>query len=98
MTWTRSWRGWSWGDGIFGGSGLEPLQTQLMKARGWWALEPGLELCEFDYQAGNWGAPRRMVAIRQRVKLRETAPGKTLSLFKDDPDMKRWRYGGGVPR
>ena len=27
MTWTRSWRGWSWGDGIFGGSGLEPRKA-----------------------------------------------------------------------
>ena len=70
-----------------------PLQAQLMKASGWWALEPGLELCEFDYQAGTWAAPRRMVAIRQSAKLRETAPGKTLSLFKDDPEMKLWRYG-----
>ena len=64
-----------------------------MKADGWWALEPGLELCEFDYQAGTWAAPRRMVAIRQSAKLREAAPGKTLSLFKDDPEMKLWRYG-----
>lgn len=70
-----------------------PLQAQLMSTRGWWALEPGLELCEFDYQAGNWGAPRRMVAVRQSAKLREAAPGKTLSLFKDDPEMKLWRYG-----
>ena len=70
-----------------------PLQAQLMKADGWWALEPGLELCEFDYQAGTWAAPRRMVAIRQSAKLREAAPGKTLSLFKDDPEMKLWRYG-----
>ena len=52
-----------------------PLQAQLMKADGWWALEPGL--CEFDYQAGTWAAPRRMVAIRQSAKLREAAPGRT---------------------
>ena len=70
-----------------------PLQVRLMNARGWWALESGLELCEFDYQAGNWAVPRRMVAIRQNATLRETAPGKTLSLFKDDPEMKLWRYG-----
>jgi Transposase DDE domain group 1 len=43
-----------------------PLKAQLMTASGWWALEPGLELCEFDYQAGTWAAPRRMVAIRQK--------------------------------
>jgi hypothetical protein len=26
-TWMRSWRGWSWGDGIFGGLGLQPLEV-----------------------------------------------------------------------
>ncbi len=25
----RSWRGWSWDDGNFGGSGLEPLDRSL---------------------------------------------------------------------
>ena len=33
-----------------------------------------------------------MVAIRQSAKLREAAAGQTLSLFKDDPEMKFWRY------
>lgn len=72
----------------------QPLQAQLMSVtRSWWALEPGLELCEFDYQAGSWARPRRMVAVRQSPKLRASAPGKTLSLFKDDPAMRQWRYG-----
>lgn len=72
----------------------QPLQAQLMSERcRWWALEPGLELCEFDYQAASWARPRRMVAVRQSPKLRASAPGKTLSLFKDDPDMRQWRYG-----
>ena len=26
----RSWRGWSWDDGNFGGSGLEPQATGLL--------------------------------------------------------------------
>jgi hypothetical protein len=46
-----------------------------------------------DYQAGTWAAPRRMVAIRQSANLRISAPGKTLSLFQDDSEMKLWRYG-----
>jgi hypothetical protein len=25
--WTRSWRSWNWGDGIFGGSGLDPQNS-----------------------------------------------------------------------
>lgn len=27
----RSWRGWSWDDGNFGGSGLEPLSAVTLK-------------------------------------------------------------------
>ena len=34
-----------------------------------------------------------MVAVRQSVRLRPNAPGKTLSLFADDPAMQSWRYG-----
>ena len=33
--------------------------------------------------------------MRQSVK-RKTAPGKTLSLFADDPDISGWRYGAMV--
>lgn len=29
----RSWRGWSWDDGNFGGSGLEPLNRICWSAR-----------------------------------------------------------------
>ena len=74
---------------------LKATQQQLMSpSLRWWALETGLELCEFDYQAASWARPRRMVAVRQSPRLRPSAPGKTLSLFKDDPDMRQWRYGG----
>lgn len=33
--------------------------------------------------------------VRQSVR-RKTAPGKTLSLFADDPNIQRWRYGALV--
>jgi hypothetical protein len=33
--------------------------------------------------------------VRQSVK-RKAAPGKTLSLFADDPDIQGWRYGASV--
>lgn len=36
-----------------------------------------------------------MIVVRQSVK-RKTAPGKTLSLFADDPDIHGWRYGAFV--
>ena len=33
--------------------------------------------------------------VRQSIK-RKNAPGKTLSLFADDPDIQGWRYGAMV--
>ena len=73
----------------------QPLQRTIYQATGWWALETGLELTECRYQAAGWTAPRRLIVVRQSVK-RKQAPGKTLSLFADDPDIQGWRYGGFV--
>jgi hypothetical protein len=73
----------------------QPLQRTLYQATGWWALEAGLELTELHYCAAGWSAPRRVIVVRQSVKRRE-APGKSLSLFADDPDIQGWRYGAFV--
>lgn len=70
----------------------QPLQRMIYQATGWWALETGLELTELRYQAAGWKAQRRLIVVRQSVK-RKSAPGKTLSLFADDPDIQGWRYG-----
>ena len=71
------------------------LQAAIVREARWWALETGLELAEITYQAQGWSAPRRIVVVRQSAK-RKTAPGKTLSLFADDPDLSGWRYGAMV--
>ena len=68
----------------------QPLQRTIYPACRWWALESGLELTEFRYQAAGWTTARRLIVVRQSVK-RKTAPGKTLSLFADDPDIQGWR-------
>jgi hypothetical protein len=68
------------------------LQAAIVRNARWWALETGLELAEITYQAQGWTAARRIVVVRQSIK-RKTAPGKTLSLFADDPDLSGWRYG-----
>jgi hypothetical protein len=73
----------------------QPLQRSIYQATGWWALETGLELTELRYQALGWREPRRLIVVRQSVK-RKTAPGKSLSLFADDPDIQGWRYGAFV--
>jgi hypothetical protein len=69
-----------------------PLQRALYQATDWWALAPGLELTEITYQAQTWSRARRLIVVRQSIARKE-APGKTLSLFADDPDIQGWRYG-----
>ena len=49
-----------------------------------------------SYQAASWGKPRWVVGIRQHQKLRESAKGKTLNLFADDPVIGQWRYSALV--
>ena len=65
-------------------------------ALGWWALDEGLELTEMMYQAPSWQSPRRIIAIRQHIKQRANAKGKTLSLFADDEAIGQWRYSALV--
>jgi hypothetical protein len=84
-----------------------PLQHALVDAgrdgHGWWPLQgddgklvPGIELTQFVYQAPSWDKPRWVTGIRQSTKERDSAKGKTLSLFADDPDIGPWRYGAIV--
>jgi hypothetical protein len=54
-----------------------------------------LELAELRYRAAGWGTERRLIVVRQSVK-RKTVPGKTLSLFADDPAIRGRRYGAFV--
>ena len=65
----------------------QPLQQRVVSQCQFWAIAPGLEVGEISYQAAGWQASRRIVVVRQSVKVRAQAPGKTLKLFADDPDM-----------
>ncbi len=74
----------------------QPLQQAMVSQCQFWAIAPGLEMGEISYQASSWKGPRRIVVVRQSVKVRAQAPGKTLKLFADDPDIQGWRYGAMV--
>lgn len=74
----------------------QPLQQRVVSQCQFWAIAPGLEVGEISYQAAGWQASRRIVVVRQSVKVRAQAPGKTLNLFADDPDIQGWRYGAMV--
>jgi len=53
-----------------------------------WVIEPGLEIGEINYQAQGWAQARRIVVVRQSIKVRAQAPGKTLRLFAEDPEIQ----------
>lgn len=84
---------------------MQTLQRTLVSQTGWWPLESdegssgkGIELCCFEWQSNSWSKPRRVIAVRQNVKVREEiekrALGKQLSLFtKDDEQYGKYRYG-----
>jgi hypothetical protein len=74
----------------------QPLQRALVGSVNWWALDDGIELTEFHYQAPSWDRPRRIIGIRQHIERRENAKGKTLSLFADDLSVKSWRFAALV--
>jgi hypothetical protein len=84
-----------------------PLQNALINAgqdgQGWWPLlddagkeVAGIELTQLEYQAPSWDKPRWVTGVRQHIKTRQEAKGKTLSLFADDPSVNQWRYGAIV--
>jgi hypothetical protein len=60
-------------------------------------VAPDLEVSELLYTPHAWAeelGPQRLVVVRQHMKRKEGGvPGKTLSLFADDPDLQGWRYG-----
>ncbi len=72
-----------------------PLQRTICRASSWWALKPGIEIADIEYQAAGWEKARRIIVIRQSIADREP-PGKSLSLFPDDPAAKGWRYSAYV--
>jgi hypothetical protein len=74
----------------------QPLQRALVVQKGWWTLDEGIELVSFDYQSPSWQQPRPVVGVRQHIKNRKAAKGKTLSLFADDPEQGVYRYGAMI--
>ena len=72
----------------------QALQQAMVDLCQWQDVAPGLQISELRYQPHGWEAPQRLVVIRQHIQRKAGGvPGKTLSLFADDPDLSGWRYG-----
>lgn len=69
-----------------------PIQHLISQQQAWVALDNGIEITETNYQSPEWAAPRRIVIVRQLIKERPTAPGKTLTLFKEEEVYQQYRY------
>lgn len=70
----------------------EPIQRIIAGEKAWLTIDDGIEVCEREYQSPSWDKSRRMIIVRQYVKERPQAPGKTLRLFKEIGFYNRYRY------
>ncbi len=68
------------------------IQREIANIRAWMTIENGIDIGEFSYQAPEWSAPRRMIAVRQQTTERPKAVGKQLSLFDENIDYNGYRY------
>jgi hypothetical protein len=69
-----------------------PIQRKIATGRTWMHLDDGVEIMEFEYRADDWGASRRMIVVRQKIKTRPKATGKQLSMFADNWEISGYRY------
>jgi hypothetical protein len=66
------------------------VKEKIQALTSWINVDDGIECAEFMYQAASWSQPRRIVALRQLIKLRPKASGKYLF------DMHDYRYQAWV--
>ena len=74
----------------------EPIQRMIAGINTWLTVDDGIEISETLYQSPLWEKPRRIVFVRQRIKERPKAAGKTLKLFKDEDFYRQYRYSAYV--
>lgn len=70
----------------------QPIQKIISGQQTWLAIDDGIEISEVQYQAADWEKNRRMIIVRQKIKDRPKAIGKTLRLFDDESIYRQYRY------
>ena len=72
----------------------QALQQAIVDQCQWQQVAAGLQVSQLRYQPHGWDEAKRLVVVRQHMQRKVGGvPGKTLSLFADDPDLQGWRYG-----
>jgi len=70
----------------------KPLQRKVYAQQKWEQIAEGLWITEFGFRHEDWKTEESYIAVRQDIKRRQHAMGKTLSLFHDDCDSKDYRF------
>lgn len=70
----------------------QPIQYIISQQQAWIAIDHGIQITETRYQSPEWKASRRVVIVRQLIKERPKAPGKTLRLFEHEELHQQYRY------
>jgi Transposase DDE domain group 1 len=74
----------------------QPVQKLIGSQQVWLSIDQGIQVSETTYQAHTWSKPRRMVIVRQAIKERPQAPGKTLKIFQDEEVYMNFRYSAFI--
>jgi len=74
----------------------EPIQRIIATNRAWTILDDGIEISELPYQGMQWGKPRRMIVVRQKIEKRPKSAGKMLKLFEDEAYYRQYRYSAYI--
>jgi hypothetical protein len=71
------------------------IQKEVAKIKSWTEVDEGIDIAEFyfEHKDNKWDKKRRYVVVRQRIDKLEQAKGKQLSLFAEDNEISKYRYG-----
>ena len=54
------------------------IRSMVGGLKNWLRVDDGIEVSEMNYQAQSWRAPRRIIVVRQNIRERPEAAGRTL--------------------
>jgi hypothetical protein len=75
---------------------LRPLQQEIAKIESWHRVADNIDIAElvYQHQDSKWDKPRRYIVIRQTIVVGQEPPqGRQLTLFKEDKDLSKYRFG-----
>jgi len=69
-----------------------PVKIAISRANKWIPIASGIDISEVEYRGHHWQKSRRMIIIRQSMKIRPNATGKKLRLFEFEELYENYRF------